>query len=199
MGRRDLDPSRAWNTWDSRYPAQFVHAPTGFCVRVSAFSTREGRFTDFRYDPAACRLGPHALDGSYAEVELTHAGSRMRVRFATAGDGAAAGDVEILETAEWGLRFWFLLEAGFEPSFGEGTLRPPNARGRGGVRGCARRGRQVGNGCGGRVRPRDAGRSAAHLYADRAEAGAVSSRRAATTSAPSRRRRGAGPCCAATG
>jgi putative isomerase len=123
VGRRDLEPSRAWNTWDSRYPAQFVHAPTGFCVRVSAFSTREGRFTDFRYDPATCRLGPHALDGSYAEVELTHADTRLRIRFASAGDGAVAGDIEILETGEWGLRFWFLVEAGFEPSFGEGALR----------------------------------------------------------------------------
>ena len=51
MGGRDLDPARAWNTWDARYPAQLVHASTGFCVRVSAFSTRDGRFTDFRYDP----------------------------------------------------------------------------------------------------------------------------------------------------
>jgi Mannosylglycerate hydrolase MGH1-like glycoside hydrolase domain len=170
VGRRDLDPARAWNTWDSRYPAQFVHAPTGFCVRVSAFSTREGRFTDFRYDPAACRLGPHALDGSYAEVELTHAGSRLRVRFGSAGDVAVAGDVEILETAEWGLRFWFLLEAGFEPSFGEGTLRlrtpggeaayvdAPTVTGR--------------SGAGGAVAFVSGTRPvAAHLYADRAEAG----------------------------
>jgi putative isomerase len=122
VGRRDLDPSRAWNTWDPRYPAQFVHVPTGFCVRVSAFSTRDGRFTDFRYDPATCRLGPHALDGSYAEVELTHAGSLIRIRFA-AGDGVAAGEVVVLDTGEWGLRFWFLLEAGFDPGFGYGALR----------------------------------------------------------------------------
>jgi putative isomerase len=122
VGRRDLDPSRAWNTWDPRYPAQFVHVPTGFCVRVSAFSTRDGRFTDFRYDPATCRLGPHALDGSYAEVELTHAGSLIRIRFA-AGNEVAAGEVVVLDTGEWGLRFWFLLEAGFDPGFGHGALR----------------------------------------------------------------------------
>jgi putative isomerase len=123
VGGSDLDPARAWNTWDARYPAQLVHAPTGFCVRVSAFSTRDGRFTDFRYDPGTCRLGPHALDGSFAEVELSHAGSRLRARFAAAGDGTLTGDVEILETGEWGLRFWYLVEAGFEPSFGDGTMR----------------------------------------------------------------------------
>ena len=170
MGRRDLDPARAWNTWDARYPGQFVHAPTGFCVRVSAFSTRDGRFTDFRYDPATCRLGPHALDGSYAEVELAHAGSRLRVRFATLGEDAAVGDVEVLETGEWGLRFWYLLEAGFEPSFGDGTMRldvlegeaayvePPLAAGHAGTGGAA----AFLPG----IRP-----VAAHLYEDRAEAG----------------------------
>ena len=170
MGRRDLDPSRAWNTWDSRYPAQFVHAPTGFCVRVSAFSTREGLFTDFRFDPAACRLGPHALDGSYAEVELTHAGSRMRVRFASAGDGAAAGDVEILETAEWGLRFWFLLEAGFEPSFGEGTLRLRTPEGEAAYVDAPTVTGRSGTGAGVAFVP-GTRPVAAHLYADRAEAG----------------------------
>jgi putative isomerase len=170
VSRRDVARDPAWNTWDARYPAQFVHLPTGFCVRVSAFSTREGRFTDFRYEPATCRLGPHALDGSYAEVELSHAGTRLRVRFAATGDGAAAGDVEVRETGEWGLRFWYVLEAGFEPSFGDGTMwlrvpdggdpyvEPPVAVGRPGSGGAA----AFVTG----TRP-----VAAHLYQDRAEAG----------------------------
>jgi putative isomerase len=170
VGRRELAPNRAWNTWDARYPAQFVHVPSGFCVRVSAFSTRQGRFTDFRYDPATCRLGPHALDGSYAEMVLTHADTRLRVRFATAGDGAVAGEVEVLETGEWGLRFWYVLEAGFEPSIGDGTVQlrvpdgaaryvePPITLGHPGSGGAAR----FVTG----TRP-----VAAHLYEDRAEAG----------------------------
>lgn len=170
MGGRDLDPARAWNTWDARYPAQLVHAPTGLCVHVSAYSTRDGRFTDFRYDPRTCRLGPHALDGSYAEAELTHAGSRLRIRFAAAGDGTITGDAEILETAEWGLRFWFLVEAGFDPSFGDGTMRlrfpageatyvePPAAVGEPAVGGAAAFLTAI--------RP-----VGAHLYEDRAEAG----------------------------
>jgi putative isomerase len=170
VGGRDLDLVRAWNTWDARYPAQLVHAPTGFCLRVSAYSTRDGSWTDFEYDPETCRLGPHALDGSYAEVELSHAGSRLRVRFATGDQGAVAGDVEILETAEWGLRFWFVVEAGYEPSFGDGTMRlrlpngeaayvePPVAVGEPAVGGAAAFLTEI--------RP-----VAAHLYEDRAEAG----------------------------
>ena len=137
---------------------------------MSAFSTREGRFTDVRYDPATCRLGPHALDGSYAETVLIHADTRLRVRFATARVGAVAGDVEILETGEWGLRFWYMLEAGFEPSFGDGTMQlramdgaaryvePPMASGR--------------SGSGGAVAFVTGTRPvAAHLYEDRTEVG----------------------------
>lgn len=131
---------RAWNTWDATYPACFVHLPSGVAVRVSAYSTRERRHTDFPFDTDAVRLGPHASDGSYAELELTHAGSRLRVRFATADEDTAVGDLEVLETAEWGLRFWYLLKAGLAGDAGgavellvpEGTARyvePPVATG----------------------------------------------------------------------
>ena len=70
------------------------------------------------------RLGAHALDGSYAELELAHAGSRLRLRLAITDEGALAGDVEIVGTAEWGLRFWYVLEAGFsDPLAKDGTIR----------------------------------------------------------------------------
>lgn len=123
MARFEPAEGRRWNTWDARHPGAFVHVSTGFSIRVSAFSTREGRATEFPFDPATMRLGAHATDGSYAELETTHAGSRLRVRFATGGEGAAVGDVEVLETGEWALRFWYLLEAGFDPAFGDGTVR----------------------------------------------------------------------------
>jgi putative isomerase len=137
---------------------------------VSAFSTRDGRSTDFRYDPATCRLGPHALDGSFAEIELTHAGSRLRVRFASAGGGAAVGDVEVEATAEWGLRFWFLLEAGFEPSFGEGTLRLRFPEGEAAYVDAPVASGRAGTGDGVAFLP-GIQPVAAHLYEDRAEAG----------------------------
>ena len=120
MAPGDPSPERAWNTWDARFPGCYLHLPTGFCIRVSAYSARRGSFTEFRFDPASMRLGPHTTDGSFAEVELAHAGSRLRVRFGSLDGGAAsAGDVEVLETAEWGLRFWYVLEVGFDRSFAD--------------------------------------------------------------------------------
>ncbi len=118
-----VPPQRAWNTWDAEHPACAIHLPSGFAVRLSAYSASEGRYTDFPFDVEATRLGPHALDGSFADVELVHAGSRLRLRFASAAGGAIAGEVDVLETAEWGLRFWYLLAVGFAPGFGEGEVR----------------------------------------------------------------------------
>jgi hypothetical protein len=104
--------ARAWGTWDADRPACWTHLPSGLAVRVSAFSTRTGRATGFPFGPQA-RLGPRLAGGGYAEVELAHDGARLRVRFAGTPGGGLAGDVEVLETREWGLRFWFLVEIGF--------------------------------------------------------------------------------------
>jgi putative isomerase len=102
----------SWNTWDAEHPACVVHLPSGYCVRLSAFGTSAGRYSDFPFDPASMKLGAHAADGSFAELELTHAGARLHVRFAHAEPGCVVGDVEILEVAEWALRYWFVLAAG---------------------------------------------------------------------------------------
>lgn len=121
-----------WNTWDPERPASFVHVPSGFGVRLSAFGAREGRYSSFAFEPASMRLGPHATDGSFAELELVHAGARLRVRFAQGEPGQAVGDVEVLETAEWGLRYWFVLAAGFHESLAPeaGHVRLRIAQGR---------------------------------------------------------------------
>jgi len=122
-------PELAWNTWDADHPACWTHLPTGVAVRVSAFSTRTGRATGFPFGPGT-RLGPHLAGGqAYAEVELAHDGARLRVRFAGTRGGGVAGDVEVLETREWGLRFWFLVEVGFGADApGTGRSRAPAGR-----------------------------------------------------------------------
>jgi putative isomerase len=102
----------AWNTWEAEHPACVVHPTSGFCVRLSAFGTSAGRYSDLPFDAASMRLGSHATDGSFAELELAHAGARLRVRFAHAERDCVVGDVEVLETAEWALRYWFVLAAG---------------------------------------------------------------------------------------
>src|SRR2546428_10590473 len=104
-------PTRRWNTWDARFPACAVHQASGLTVHLSAFSASAGRGSDFGYSPEI-RLGPHLLGGSYAELELPHAGTRLRIRCASEEDGSLVGDVEVLQTPECALRCWVLTEVG---------------------------------------------------------------------------------------
>ena len=122
-------PGLAWGTWQADDPACWAHLPSGLAVRVSAYSTRSGRATAFPFGPGV-RLGPRLAGGSYAELELPHDGARLRVRFAQARDGGMVGDVEVLETREWGLRFWFLLEVGFGAGAGRVRVREPDGQAR---------------------------------------------------------------------
>jgi putative isomerase len=119
---RRVGADRAWNTWDARYPGAMVHLPTGITVRLSAFDGGSGAFTDFRYSHEV-RPGPHLPDGSFVQIDLPHAGSRIRARFAKPGPDSVVGDVQVLHLAAWGLRFWLLREVGFEPSSASGSVR----------------------------------------------------------------------------
>jgi putative isomerase len=100
-----------WNTWDPDRPAAFVHRPSGLQVRIGVFSTRASSYTDVPFSVSVVRLGPHAPDGGYAEAEVGHVGSRVRVRFA--GDGPRmAGGVTVEDLGEWALRFWIVVAVG---------------------------------------------------------------------------------------
>jgi putative isomerase len=100
-----------WNTWDADWPACAVHLGSGAVLRVGAYSASANTFTDFRWSPAY-RLGTHHIDGGEIAVELTHAGSTVRLALAAAGDGCVTGRLTCTDMAEWGLRFWLLLEFG---------------------------------------------------------------------------------------
>jgi putative isomerase len=108
-----VNADRAWNTWDARYPGAMVHLPTGLTVRLSAFAGGSNAYTDFPYSPDI-RLGPHLPDGSFVALALEHAGSRVLMRFAKPSADTVVGDVQVLHLAGWGLRFWILLEVGFD-------------------------------------------------------------------------------------
>ncbi len=126
-----------WNTWDADRPACVVHLPSGAVLRVGAYSASANTFTDFPWSPAY-RLGAHDVDGGEIAVDLTHAGSTVRLELAAAGEGCVTGRITCLDMAEWGLRFWLLLEFGTDgtgedapvrlitPPGGE-YLRPPVA------------------------------------------------------------------------
>jgi hypothetical protein len=119
-----------WNTWDADWPASIVHLGSGAALRIGAYSASANRFTDFPW-AASYRLGTHHVDGSEIAVDLTHAGSTVRLALAAAGDGAVAGRLTCADMAEWGLRFWLLLEFGADGPGGP-PPPPPAPRGAGG-------------------------------------------------------------------
>ncbi len=139
-GAGPWDDGRDWNTWDPAHPASYLHRPSGLAVRLAAFSTASGRATEFPLGEAM-EFGAHATDGSRATLTLGHDGTRLQLSFAGQGGAGMTGAVEIDHTAEWGLRFWYLLAVGFAGARGapltllvpDGPARyrePPVATGR---------------------------------------------------------------------
>ena len=104
-----VSPERHWNTWDSAHPASLVHLPSRLALRLAAFSGSEGRYSDF---PTA-RLLEHTPDASYVAAEVELAGTRVRLELAKADPFTLGGRLTVLETGEWALRFWLLLELGY--------------------------------------------------------------------------------------
>lgn len=128
-----------WNTWDAEWPGTVVHRSTGALLRIGAYSASANSFTDFPWS-AQYRLGPHHVDGGEIAIDLRHAGSTVRLRLTAAGDDCVVGELTCTDMAEWGLRFWLLLEfggTGFEdagkpatrliPSPGGQYVQPPVA------------------------------------------------------------------------
>jgi putative isomerase len=117
-----------WNTWDADWPASIVHLGSGAVLRIGAYSASANRFTDFPWS-ASYRLGTHRVDGSETAVDLTHAGSTVRLELAAAGDGTVTGQLRCADMAEWGLRFWLLLEFGADAPGGPSArlVVPPGA------------------------------------------------------------------------
>lgn len=109
-----INPDRVWNTWDHRYPGCFVHVPSGFGVKLSAYSGKDNRYEDFRVNgPSSTRYGAHESDGGYAELTLGHAGTLVRVEFAKPTWSGVVARVRVVKPAELYFRFVLVLEAGF--------------------------------------------------------------------------------------
>jgi putative isomerase len=119
-----LLPDRVWSTWDPRFPACVMHAPSRFAVRVAMFSATENRYDDF---PAAHQLdfelGEHTADGDYIALRVRSAGTTLSVEFAKGDWSGVSGRVRIIEPGEMLFRLAILVEAGFL------TIDSPDARG----------------------------------------------------------------------
>lgn len=112
--------ARAWNSWDPVYPAEMRFLPAGVSVMPCAYAASRNAFT--RFPPGGqVRLGRRAVDASLIELELEHAGTRLRMTYSKPEPFSIRGAWQTVEHGEWGLRFWLVL------CF---RLDPPSAAGR---------------------------------------------------------------------
>ncbi len=81
-----ITPS-GWNTWDVRSLNAVVHLPSALRVRFSLLDTRSGEQRhEFDWRTGMQRLGPHATDGAYSQVDLKWNGALVRVEYAAQAD-----------------------------------------------------------------------------------------------------------------
>ena len=103
----NVPAASAWNTWSER-PGEMVFLPLGVRVTPVLYSTSIRRATVI-IPPAEIRFGRHELAGETVEFEALHAGSRLGFSYRKSGSFNFAGEWEIREKKEWGLRFWIVL------------------------------------------------------------------------------------------
>ncbi len=104
---------RQWNTWDQHDPLSMIHLPTGLCLRFSVFSNKEGTYRLLGVD-TEIKLLEHLADGSFVRAHVAHADSELEVVFAKHRPHALSAHLNVLRCGEWGLRYWFALELGFQ-------------------------------------------------------------------------------------
>ncbi|MGW7243427.1 amylo-alpha-1,6-glucosidase [Streptomyces sp. NPDC054804] len=71
-----------WNTWDVRTHTGMSRLPSGPRVRFGVLGPDGPVLDGFTWRDGLDRLGPHTVDGSYAEVTVRAAGHRLRLTFA---------------------------------------------------------------------------------------------------------------------
>lgn len=107
--------SRLWFTWSDR-PAESVFLPLGLRLTPVLYSARLRRASLIAPREDVVRLGRHAVDGSFAELETELAGTRVGFRAGTVGPFALRGGWEATRLGEWGARFWLTLAVSAEGS-----------------------------------------------------------------------------------
>lgn len=107
--RMSIDPSRHWNTWDSVYPLQMTHLPSGLRLTPCAYAASKARFTRFSATAPGISLGPRRVDGSQIEVAVDHCGTSFDWRYDKPEPHAVRAHWSAKSFGEWGLRVWVLL------------------------------------------------------------------------------------------
>jgi putative isomerase len=76
-----------WNTWDVHHLNTVAHLPTALRIHFNLYDPQTGALCgEFDWRKGMRRLGPHATDGSYCEIELRWDDALVRCEYAGAGD-----------------------------------------------------------------------------------------------------------------
>src|SRR5215211_3160348 len=103
-----LPRARHWSTWDAGRPAEFMHLPSGTRLTPIAYSARSGTATHFP-PGASVTYGAHALDSSFVDLKLTHAGTILNWTYRKPEPEILVGSWSAEVFGEWALRFWLCL------------------------------------------------------------------------------------------
>lgn len=109
MQANAIPPSRAWNSWQSEYPAEMTYLPLGLRLTPCAYASSTNKFTVFPANGGGIRLGPRSIDGAAVKLTLEHAGTRFQWRYDKPDARTIRGAWEVENFGEWGLRFWIML------------------------------------------------------------------------------------------
>jgi putative isomerase len=136
----DISPERAWNSWDSEFPAEMVYLPLGLRVGIAAYASSRNAFTRFPAGAPGLRLGPRTVDGESIGLEMVHAGTELSLGWQKPDARTVVGSWRAGRMAEWGLRFWVMVvlrlpqpgrpdlaEWRFDPETGEMTAEVKGA------------------------------------------------------------------------
>jgi putative isomerase len=103
-----LPRARHWSTWDAGRPAEFMHLPSGTRLTPVAYSARNGTATHFP-PGASVTYGAHALDSSFVDLKLAHAGTILNWSYRKPEPEILVGSWSAEVFGEWALRFWLCL------------------------------------------------------------------------------------------
>ena len=103
-----VSAARDWSTWDAARPAEFMHLHSGLRLTPAAYAASTGEATAFPPGPHLI-FGAHAIDSSFVDLELAHAGTRIALSYRKPDPMTLLGAWEAEKLGEWGLRFWFSL------------------------------------------------------------------------------------------
>jgi putative isomerase len=108
MSHASLPPSRHWSTWNAARPAEFTHVPSAISITPVLYAASIRKCTDFPPGKDVV-FGAHAIDSSFVNLTLEHAGTKLAWSYVKPAPETLAGSWTTESLGEWGLRVWVTL------------------------------------------------------------------------------------------